>query len=136
NRRHSHMRFFAATIRFRARMTTTRANSAVAERIEPGEELSAGAPSPGQFASESPSRPLSWDVVSYLRGQFTASQLAIACVFATLIFMITGRVLQGAELTAWSWAAYTAAYIAGGWFAVRAAWESLRELHIDVDLLM
>jgi Cd2+/Zn2+-exporting ATPase len=79
----------------------------------------------------------SWDIVSYLRGQVSAAWLAIVFVALTFVLMLAGRTAQHLELPAWTWwACYLVAYIAGGSFAVRAAWQSLRQLHVDVDLLM
>lgn len=72
-----------------------------------------------------------------VRGHVTAARLAIAFVALTFVTMIAGRAAQQFDWPAWTWiVSYAIAYVAGGSFAVRAAWESLRQWHIDVDLLM
>jgi len=79
----------------------------------------------------------SWDLASIVRGQISGAALEIAFVFITFCSMILGRVASHLAWPEWIWiVSYAIAYIAGGTFAVRAAWGSLRKLHIDVDLLM
>ena len=81
--------------------------------------------------------PASWDIAGYLRGQVSAAGIAILFVILTFIFMVLGNMLEHLESPQWTWiACYVVAFVAGGSFAVRAAWESLRGWRIDVDLLM
>lgn len=60
---------------------------------------------------------------------------AIATV-VTFVTMIAGWLTDGRQPEAASTVFYVIAYLAGGAFGLRAGLESLRELRIDVDLLM
>ena len=57
------------------------------------------------------------------------------CMVLTFVFMIAGWVAAKAGL-AWHDVFYVGAYLAGGYFGVRAGLQSLRQWTIDVDLLM
>ncbi len=65
----------------------------------------------------------------------TGDRLEALFMGLTLVFMIAGwvSVKMGWGLQT---ILYTAAYVTGGYFGVRAGWESLRQWTIDVDLLM
>ena len=67
----------------------------------------------------------------------TASPAESLMTFATLLFLIAGAFAPASGLPDWfATLMFVAAYIAGGWFGVQSAWESLREKTVDIDLLM
>ena len=59
-----------------------------------------------------------------------------AATALALAAMVSGALLERAGMHAGSAAAYTVAYVAGGWYGVQSGWQSLRQFTIDVDLLM
>jgi Cd2+/Zn2+-exporting ATPase len=64
-------------------------------------------------------------------------RIMLALVAACAISGLTGFALQHAAYPAWSIAAaFTAAYIAGGWFATQDVWIGLKQRKIDVQFLM
>jgi Cd2+/Zn2+-exporting ATPase len=64
-------------------------------------------------------------------------RIMLVLVAACAITGLTGFVLQHAACPAWSIAmAFTAAYIAGGWFATQDVWIGLKQRKIDVQFLM
>jgi len=65
----------------------------------------------------------------------SGERLEALCMVLTLVFMIAGWATGKAGL-AWHDAFYVGAYLAGGYFGVRAGLASLRQWTIDVDLLM
>lgn len=68
---------------------------------------------------------------------FTARPLEAALTAATLVLLVAGWFLAKSPQPAWmANLCFLGAYIAGGWHGVQAAWESLREKTIDIDLLM
>jgi len=77
------------------------------------------------------------DLASMLRGRIDGAALAVTFVALTFVFMILGLIAQHSGWPNWArLACFAVAYLTGGSFAVRAAYQSLREWHIDVDLLM
>ena len=65
----------------------------------------------------------------------TGDRLEAVCMGLTFVFMIAGW--AAARLgVAWHDLFYVGAYLAGGYFGVRAGLQSLRQWTIDVDLLM
>ena len=59
------------------------------------------------------------------------------CMLLTFVAMMAGWLSEKALLApGWHHAFYTVAYLAGGFFGVQAGLRSLRQLTIDVDLLM
>jgi Zn2+/Cd2+-exporting ATPase len=72
-----------------------------------------------------------------LRFFFTGNRLAFIFVIVTFVCMILGKIAETLDAPGWFPAVcYLIAYLAGGTFAVQAAWQSLRQWTIDVDLLM
>lgn len=65
----------------------------------------------------------------------TGDRLEALFMGLTLVFMLSGWISMK---MGWGLQTilYTAAYVTGGYFGVRAGWESLRQWTIDVDLLM
>lgn len=61
----------------------------------------------------------------------TSDKLEMAFTVITLLAMLTGWLVPAARVPA-----FVLAYITGGTFGVQAAWQSLREGTVDVDLLM
>lgn len=57
-------------------------------------------------------------------------------IFTHICFfsMSLGAILH--HFPVWNKSLYVLAYITGGWFGVQAGWKSLRQLTVDVDLLM
>jgi len=70
-----------------------------------------------------------------LRTWLTNERIEAICVVITLISMVTGLITTNSAPLV-STIAYVIAYLAGGIFGVQAGLKSLRELRIDVDLLM
>jgi len=67
----------------------------------------------------------------------TASPVEALLTGATLIFLIVGALGPAAGFPPEvCWLSFLAAYIAGGWFGVQSAWDSLKEKTVDIDLLM
>jgi len=67
----------------------------------------------------------------------TASPAESLMTFATLFFLVVGAFSPQAGLPAWfTTLMYFGAYLAGGWFGIQSAWESLKEKTVDIDLLM
>ncbi|MEO6738741.1 MAG: HAD-IC family P-type ATPase, partial [Chthoniobacteraceae bacterium] len=65
----------------------------------------------------------------------TGDRFEALCMVLTFVFMITGWITAKAGV-AWHDVFYVGAYLAGGYFGVRAGIQSLRQWTIDVDLLM
>ncbi len=65
----------------------------------------------------------------------TGDRLEALCMALTFVFMITGWVTAKLGV-GWHDVFYAGAYLAGGYFGVRAGLQSLRQWTIDVDLLM
>ncbi len=65
----------------------------------------------------------------------SGDRLEAVCMVLTFVFMITGWA-AGAFAPALRGGLYVGAYLAGGYFGVRAGLQSLRQWTIDVDLLM
>ena len=65
----------------------------------------------------------------------TGDRLEALCMVLTFVFMMTGWITAKFGV-AWHDAFYVGAYLAGGYFGVRAGLASLRQWTIDVDLLM
>jgi Cd2+/Zn2+-exporting ATPase len=65
----------------------------------------------------------------------SGDRLELVCMVLTFVFMMAGWLAARAGV-AWHDVFYAGAYLAGGWFGVRAGLESLRQWRIDVDLLM
>ncbi|MBL9139955.1 MAG: heavy metal translocating P-type ATPase [Verrucomicrobiales bacterium] len=64
-------------------------------------------------------------------------RIEMVLALVTLVAMTAGLVLPRLGLPSWiGTMAYTAAYLAGGWFGVQAGWQSLRLGAVDIDLLM
>jgi len=126
-----------ATASFNAGMMSITFDDAVL----PQDELLAkvrttGAPvepyNPGPIEEQRPTHGL-----ALLRYWLTGERLAIVLVACTLITMLVGWL--GPKFEAPRWLApicFTIAYITGGSFAARSAWQSLKQRTIDVDLLM
>ncbi|HSM57010.1 MAG TPA: heavy metal translocating P-type ATPase [Candidatus Sulfomarinibacteraceae bacterium] len=72
-----------------------------------------------------------------LRAAFNSERVELAFTIITLLGMVVGFVAEraGASPTLIT-AAYVAAYVTGGAYGLQAGLQSLRELTIDVDLLM
>jgi Cd2+/Zn2+-exporting ATPase len=69
--------------------------------------------------------------------QYYSGSIEAACTVLTFIFMIAGWLTPRIGLgQIWANTFFTAAYVAGGIFAVPASLRSLRHWTIDVDLLM
>ncbi|REJ85894.1 MAG: heavy metal translocating P-type ATPase [Acidobacteria bacterium] len=66
-------------------------------------------------------------------GPLRVEALFVAIGLASLLAGLLAE-LRGAE--ALSWGLYLISYVFGGWYGARAGFESLRELRIDIDLLM
>jgi Zn2+/Cd2+-exporting ATPase len=71
----------------------------------------------------------------WLKHWTTGDQLEAVFMVLTFVFMITGW-LTAKFGVAWHDVIYAGAYLFGGYFGVRAGIQSLRQLTIDVDLLM
>ncbi len=65
----------------------------------------------------------------------SGDRLEAVCMVLTFLFMIAGWLAARSGI-AWHDVFYVGAYLAGGWFGVRAGLQSLRQWTIDVDLLM
>ncbi len=65
----------------------------------------------------------------------SGDRLEAVCMILTFLFMIAGW-LAARSGSAWHDVFYVGAYLAGGYFGVRAGLQSLRQWTIDVDLLM
>ena len=65
----------------------------------------------------------------------TGDRLEALCMVLTFVFMMTGWVTAKFGVL-WHDVFYLGAYLAGGYFGVRAGIQSLRQWTIDVDLLM
>lgn len=75
--------------------------------------------------------------LALLRYWLTGERLAIVFVGCTLITMLLGWLAPKFDSPAWfAPVCFAIAYLTGGIFAARSAWESLRQRTIDVDLLM
>ncbi|HRQ75638.1 MAG TPA: cation-translocating P-type ATPase [Phycisphaerales bacterium] len=73
----------------------------------------------------------------WVRYLLTGNRLAFIFVIITFICMILGKVTETLDAPGWLAAlSFLIAYLTGGMFAVQAAWQSLRQWTIDVDLLM
>ena len=69
--------------------------------------------------------------------QYYSGSIEAACTVLTFIFMIAGWLTPRIGLgQIWATTFFTAAYVAGGIFAVQTGLRSLRHWTIDVDLLM
>lgn len=71
----------------------------------------------------------------WFRYWMTGDRFEAVCMVLTFVFMITGW-LTARYGVAWHDVFYVGAYLAGGYFGVRAGLQSLRQWTIDVDLLM
>lgn len=75
--------------------------------------------------------------LALIRHWITGDRLAILFVICTFITMLAGWLSPKFGAAQWFAAiCFTIAYITGGSFATRSAWQSLRQRTIDVDLLM
>ena len=75
------------------------------------------------------------NAAEWLRHWTSGDRLEALCMLLTFVFMIAGWLSARAGF-AWYNAFYAAAYGTGGYFGVRAGFQSLRQWTIDVDLLM
>jgi Cd2+/Zn2+-exporting ATPase len=75
------------------------------------------------------------NLLEWLTCWSTGDRLEATFMVLTFVFMITGWVTAKSGV-AFHNIYYVGAYLTGGWFGVRAAVQSLRQLTIDVDLLM
>src|SRR4051812_44625153 len=66
----------------------------------------------------------------------TEERLELVLVVASFVTMIAGWVATRSGAATAAAVLYTGAYLTGGYFGVRAGLQSLRQLTIDVDLLM
>jgi Cd2+/Zn2+-exporting ATPase len=87
------------------------------------------APEPGE-----PAAPLA--TPSRMRAWFTRERIEAVFVALTLVGMLTGLVGDWTDSAVLQWAGYGPAYVFGGWFGLRAGFESLRHATVDIDLLM
>ncbi len=71
-----------------------------------------------------------------LRQRLLSERLEAIATVVTFVAMLAGRLTEGSAAPFVSTAFYVVAYLAGGAFGLRAGLASLRELRIDVDLLM
>ncbi len=71
----------------------------------------------------------------WIRHLTTGDRLEVLCMGLTFIFMLSGWITAKYGV-AWHDVFYVGAYLAGGYFGVRAGLASLRQWTIDVDLLM
>ena len=71
-----------------------------------------------------------------LRKRLLSDRLEAIATAVTFAAMIAGWLTDGLPSPVWSTLLFAVAYIAGGAFGLRAGLNSLRELRIDVDLLM
>ncbi|MEZ5327851.1 MAG: heavy metal translocating P-type ATPase [Verrucomicrobiales bacterium] len=85
------------------------------------------------YAAEPEPKPA--NLGEWIRYWLSGDRLEAVCMVLTFIFMIAGLVTARLGV-AWHDAFYAGAYLAGGYFGVRAGLQSLRQWTIDVDLLM
>ncbi|MCB1099858.1 MAG: cadmium-translocating P-type ATPase [Verrucomicrobiae bacterium] len=85
------------------------------------------------YAAEPETKPA--NLGEWIRYWLSGDRLEAVCMVLTFIFMIAGLVTARLGV-AWHDAFYAGAYLAGGYFGVRAGLQSLRQWTIDVDLLM
>ncbi len=71
-----------------------------------------------------------------LRKRLLSERVEAIATVITFVAMIAGWLSEGQLPPVWTTVFYAIAYIAGGIFGLQAGLESLRELRIDVDLLM
>lgn len=94
-----------------------------------------------RYEPEPEESPTPSGMMERVRHVLTGDRLAVVFVVLTLLGMLAGwlapRMLGNGVAAMWiSAASFTVAYVTGGTFAIRSAWASLRQLTIDVDLLM
>jgi Zn2+/Cd2+-exporting ATPase len=85
------------------------------------------------FAAEVEGKPAG--IREWLALWLKGDRLEFVCMVLTFVFMITGWAAGKLGL-GWHDVFYVGAYLAGGYFGVRAGLQSLRQWTIDVDLLM
>lgn len=85
------------------------------------------------YAPEPEARPA--NLGEWIRYWVSGDRLEGVCMVLTFAFMITGWISSRLGV-AWHDVFYVGAYLAGGYFGVRAGLQSLRQWTIDVDLLM
>lgn len=85
------------------------------------------------YAPEAETKPT--NTREWLSYWLKGDRLELVCMVLTFVFMITGWVAAKFGV-AWHDAFYLGAYLAGGYFGVKAGLQSLRQWTIDVDLLM
>jgi len=85
------------------------------------------------YAVEAEHRPV--NIGEWLKRWTTGDRLEALCMVLTFVFMMTGWITAKAGV-AWHNVFYVGAYLAGGYFGVRAGLQSLRQWTIDIDLLM
>ncbi|MFW6096918.1 MAG: heavy metal translocating P-type ATPase [Chloroflexota bacterium] len=84
----------------------------------------------------SPGRQPTGDENASLRKRLLSERVEAIATIITFVAMIAGWLSEGQLPPVWTTVFYVIAYIAGGIFGLQAGLESLRELRIDVDLLM
>jgi len=62
-------------------------------------------------------------------------RLEMLFMLLTFVFTLSGWIADRAGAP-WYWVLFAGAYLTGGYFGVRAGWQSLRQRTIDIDLLM
>jgi Cd2+/Zn2+-exporting ATPase len=88
------------------------------------------------FAAEGEGAPRRVTLIEYLRALAVSNRLEVVLTGVTLVSMIAAHVAHDSGMPAWGTVLYAVAYVAGGYFGVLAGYQSLRQLTIDVDLLM
>ncbi len=83
-----------------------------------------------------PGRQPTGDENASLRKRLLSERVEAIATVITFVAMIAGWLSEGQLPAVWTTVFYVIAYIAGGIFGLQAGLESLRELRIDVDLLM
>jgi Cd2+/Zn2+-exporting ATPase len=75
-------------------------------------------------------------IIEQLRYWFSGERLEMQAVGLCFLTLIGGWLLGKYEYGLLSVVCYVVAYLTGGWFGTLAAWESIRERRVDIDLLM
>ncbi|MCX7718736.1 MAG: heavy metal translocating P-type ATPase [Candidatus Sumerlaeaceae bacterium] len=93
-------------------------------------------PSVPPFAAEGAAPPQRATLGDHLREIAVSNRLEMALTAVTFVSMVAAHAAHHLNAPGWSTALYTVAYLSGGYFGVLAGYQSLRQLTIDVDLLM